>query len=79
MCYRACDGKLRHGSDKNAVVLRKLEPDESAQQMRWLCGDTWPPKDGGTGFDPADGWPAAVWVLNAMYERDDIPSNLTQS
>ena len=44
--------------------------------MRWLCGDTWPPDTGFLGFDPIGPWPAAVWVLNAMYERDDMPAGL---
>ena len=45
--------------------------------MRWLCGDTWPPDTGFLGFDPAGPWPAAAWVLNAIYQRDDMPANLT--
>lgn len=57
--------------------MRTLEADESAHRMRWLCDDTWPPKDGSTGFDPTGPWPAAAWVLNAMYERDDMPADLT--
>jgi hypothetical protein len=58
-------------------VLRKLDADESGHRLRWLSGDTWPPNDGQTGFDPTDRWPAAAWVLNAMYERDDMPADLT--
>ncbi|OBF30370.1 hypothetical protein A5724_24490 [Mycobacterium sp. ACS1612] len=57
--------------------MRTLEADEAADAMRWLCGDTWPPESGYTGFDPIGPWPAAAWVLNAIYERDDMPANLT--
>ncbi len=57
--------------------MRTLGADESADRMRWLCGDTWPPDTGFLGFDPIGPWPAAVWVLNAMYERDDMPAGLT--
>lgn len=45
--------------------------------MGWVCSDAWPPRDGETGFDPVGGWPARAWILNAVYERDDIPSGLT--
>lgn len=46
--------------------------------MQWVCGDAWPPRDGETGFDPVGGgWPARAWILNAVYERSDIPSGLT--
>lgn len=57
--------------------MRKLDAEECAERMRWLCGDAWPSTEGGTGFDPAGRWPAAAWVLNAMYERDDWPADLT--
>jgi len=59
--------------------MRRLDADESAQRISWLC-DTWPPLYGATGctgFDPTGSWPAAAWVLNAVYERDDLPSGLT--
>jgi len=52
--------------------MRKLDAGEAAEQMRWLSGDTWPSADGATGYDFADGWPAAVRVLNAIYERLDL-------
>lgn len=58
-------------------MLRELDADESARRTRWLCGDSWPPTEGHTGFDRIAGWPAAAWILNAVYERDDIPAGLT--
>jgi hypothetical protein len=57
--------------------VRILDADESADRIGWLSGNTWPPEGGGTGFDPTGAWPAAAWVLNATYERDDMPADLT--
>jgi hypothetical protein len=60
--------------------MRALNADEAAERIRWLCDGDLPPGYGApgcTGFNPADRWPAAVWVLNAMYERDDMPAGLT--
>jgi len=34
-------------------------------------------RDGFTGYD-ATGWDATVWVLHAMYETDEMPSDITQ-
>jgi hypothetical protein len=56
--------------------MRELDPAESAERMRWLSGE-WPPPDGCAGCEIAEGWPAAAWVLNAMYERADIQGGLT--
>jgi len=58
-------------------MMHKLEGDAFAEQMRWVSGGTWPSPDGCAGYDPAQGWAAAAWVLNAMYERSDVPDNLT--
>ena len=57
-------------------MLRKLSDDEAAGQTSWLS-DRWPPSDDGTGIDHTGDWPASAWVLNALYERDDLPSGLT--
>ena len=35
--------------------MRKLDAEESAEQMRWLSGDTWPSADGATRYDPTEG------------------------
>jgi hypothetical protein len=67
----------RRGSDPKGAALRTLEAEETADRMRWLSGDTWPPSSGYTGFDATGPWPAAAWVLNAIYERDDMPADLT--
>jgi hypothetical protein len=59
--------------------MRELDSNELAEQMQWLSGGTWPSSDGCTGHDQG-GFPAAAWVLNAMYERldlQDMPENLT--
>lgn len=58
------------------AVLRKLGDDESASRIDWLS-DTWPPTEGGTGIDVPDRWASCAWVLNAIYECDVMPDNLS--
>jgi hypothetical protein len=58
------------------AVLRKLGDDESASRIDWLSA-TWPPMEGGTGIDVPERWESCAWVLNAIYERDDLPDNLS--
>jgi hypothetical protein len=59
------------------LAMRELDGIELAEQLDWLSGGTWPSTDGATGYDRADGYAASAWVLNAVYERTDMPENLT--
>lgn len=62
-------------------VMRRLNDVEAGDRMRWLSGDDWPAVygsgPGATGYDPGEGWAAAVWVLHAIYERPGIAPELT--
>ena len=58
-------------------MLRELESEDADRQIDWLFGDTWPSTTGDAGFDPVGQWPAALWILHAVYEMDALPDDLT--
>jgi hypothetical protein len=51
--------------------MQRLTQSDSANALGWLDG-----VDGFCGFDP-QGWERQIWVLHAMYEADDRPSELS--
>jgi hypothetical protein len=61
--------------------MRRLNVVEAEDRMRWLGGDHWSAVYGGgpgaKGYDPDEGWDAAVWVLHAMYEWPDLAPGLS--
>jgi hypothetical protein len=61
-------------------VVRALGDGEASPRIAWLaCEDL--PADrgipGGTGFDLVAGWEASLWVLNAVYENPEMPTDMT--
>ncbi|OHU31655.1 hypothetical protein BKG76_00080 [Mycobacteroides franklinii] len=59
-----------------------IELDDAAAGTRisWIARDDMPADGGcpgGTGFDPAEGWAASVWVLNAIYENPELSDAIT--
>jgi hypothetical protein len=51
-----------------------VKPLDDPSTTGWL--QTVASRGGWCGFD-AVGWPKAVWILHAMYERSDLPDGLT--
>lgn len=60
------------GSGENVLVMELVDPEEPLAWVRQASspGEEW------TGFE-ASGWPAAAWILHAMYETDELPGSLT--
>jgi hypothetical protein len=73
--------RLRADGGDTENVMRWLDDVGAQDRMRWLAGEHWPAfygsGPGATGYDPSEGWGAAVWVLHAMYEKPDIDPGLS--
>lgn len=59
--------------DTGWVAMHHLTEADARERLWWL--DPAPVLT--TGY-AAEGWADSVWVLHAMYERDDIPADLTR-
>lgn len=58
----------------------ELDNTAAGTRISWIAGDDMPADGscpGGTGFDPVEGWPASVWVLNAIYENPQLSEDIT--
>lgn len=64
----------RAGHHAQVAVGRELAEPEKRLWLDWLAGRSH--EDGIAGFDVA-GWPAATWVLHAMYEDQSSSSDAT--
>jgi hypothetical protein len=54
--------------------MERLSQPDAVGALAWLNERT--PDGGFTGYDPAD-WEAKVWIVHAMYETDELPSDVT--